>query len=129
MFLQKNSAKKLIKQRGFFDRGILCGYCLLYVITSGYPFLGNIFIANFIVNVISDPRKFTRDPRDSSIGLPVSRRKKKEHSRPVKNCRSAKKFSTHGKNLERSISILKGRICISLDGMTSGLVILIKTGS
>ena len=99
------------------------------------------------------PREFTGDPRHSPIRLSRPKKKNKKHStgqkildwsktsrpvkkfstseknsRPVKkNSRLAKKNSPHTRtNLERSISILKGRICISLDGMTSGLGILKK---
>ena len=98
-----------------------------------------------------EPREFAGDPRHSSIRLSRPKKKKKtsstgqkildrsktsrpvkkfstseKNSRPVKkNSRLAKKNSPHTRtNLERLMSILKGWICISLDGMTSGLGIL-----
>ena len=88
-----------------------------------------------------EPRGFTGDLRHSLIRLSRPKNKKtsstgqkildrSKTSRPVKkfstsekNSRPVKKNSPHTRtNLERSISILKGWICISLDGMTSGLV-------
>ena len=73
---------------------------------------------------VSRPVKNILDRQESfSTGQKILDREK--ISRPVKKYSIGQKISQPTRtNLERSIAILKGWICISLDGMTSGLVTL-----